>query len=200
MAFLRWQALLLDRRHRSACHHLTVFLVSSLLPFPWNPAVGAYANIPAVEAGGVLEVQGGCSGSVLSLLAPCVPPIWQCGPSSRQGRADNPQPPARGKAACSLTVAGDDAPGGRSTVNHNRSSKQDFWWLCSYYPLWWQMAQTRISPGCLFSSWVRRFPEQSIYEKLNTGKWQCYPTGSPPDSRQLKIKFSSLSSVSPAFN
>lgn len=171
------------------------------------------ASLPMKPSSGSLCQHTSCeswwsSWSARSLFRQCVELACSLGSSSltvwafqQAGQSWQPPAPSSRQGCLFPKLAGDDAPGGRSTVNHNRrSSKQDFWWLCSYYLLWWQMAQTCISPGCLFSSWVRRFPEQTIYEKLNTGKWQCCPTGSLPGSWQLKIKFSSLSSVSPAFN
>lgn len=173
--------------------------MSFLLPYPWSRAALAHTKRPAVEAGEVLpEAQRAGSASVFSLLTPWAFPIWQCRLSSRQGRADNLHPPAPGKSARPLKLAGDDPPGGSSVMHcGRRSSAQDFWWLCSCFPLRCAFGK---SFKCAFQLWREQvFWAERLWEAQQR-KMATLPTGFPPGPRQLKIKFSSSSSVSSAFN
>ena len=177
-------------------------LVSFLPPYPWSWAALARANRPAVEGGEVLpQAQWAGWGSVFSSLTSCAIPIGQCRLASRQGRADNPHPPAPGKSVCPVTLAGDHPPEGSSTMHHgSRSSAQDFWWLCSRRPLWCASGKSlkRAFHQAVFSApkWAGflngEVVKSSRAENSSTAHWLS--------TRHLKIKFSTSSSLSSAFN
>lgn len=161
-------------------------------------AVAASANRPAVGAGGDPEVQGAFEAECWAHLLLGFLLSDSVGLAAGRAELITPSPQLQER----LPVPWQE-------MMH---LGEGVWWVAT------KGVQNRISDGlaliilfddewlkhafhqALFSSWVRRFPLQSVCEKLDTGNGSGCPTGSSPGSRQLKIKFSSSSSVSSAFN
>lgn len=195
-AFLRWRASPLDRRRRSACHHLPVLqgcLVSSL-PEQGNllPTEQLWKLVEFLECKELLQPVCACSLGSSCLTGWAFQQAGQSwypsAPSSRKGCLL----PDTGRRWCTW--------GKECSESQQEEFKSGF------------LMALLLSSSLIMNSSNMHFTKLPLlllseevscaerYEKLNTGKWHCCPTGFSPGSQQLKIKFSSSSSVSSAFN